>query len=193
MRNPDDILSSAPQPWPFGMGKNAEESNYSFARKDFPDRHFYQKNDRKFKQVACEETLDDWYAQSVGVQYEQLLKQKRVLRQAAKSTDPAGKTLDSHGHENRHMDAHGVHNHDHGQDHAHQHDHKHSHGHDHKHEKKAKKKRMKSAVNAHFHKINPIKEHKPHEGSCSGHDHGKKNTLSSLIKNLKKPQDIRNP
>ena len=63
-------MSAIPQPWPFGTDKVAEAHNISFAAKDFPDRHFFQKNDKAYKQIACEETLDDWYAQSVGIKYE---------------------------------------------------------------------------------------------------------------------------
>ena len=51
-----------------------------FYNRDFHDREMHTKTHGLLKQVATEETLDDWYAQSIGVDYEKLLRQKKILR-----------------------------------------------------------------------------------------------------------------
>ena len=41
------------------------------------------------KQVACEEALDDWYAQSIGVEYNKYMQQKKLARvMAGKQAEP---------------------------------------------------------------------------------------------------------
>ena len=47
---------------------------------DFPDRNLALKK-KHLKSIATEESLDDWYAQSLGIPYDKFLKQKRMLQQ----------------------------------------------------------------------------------------------------------------
>jgi len=46
---------------------------------DFPDRNLALKK-QHLKSIATEESLDDWYAQSLGIPYDKFLKQKKMLQ-----------------------------------------------------------------------------------------------------------------
>jgi hypothetical protein len=62
-----------PQPRAFGHSKDARPINQKFASTDYPDRNLKIKK-KHLKAVATEESLDDWYAQSLGIEYEKYIK-----------------------------------------------------------------------------------------------------------------------
>ena len=62
-----------PQPRAFGHSKDARLINQKFASTDYPDRNLKIKK-KHLKAVATEEPLDDWYAQSLGIEYEKYIK-----------------------------------------------------------------------------------------------------------------------
>ena len=66
------------QPKILGQGPLAKEIHQKWMATDFPDRNLALKK-KHLKSIATEESLDDWYAQSLGIPYDKFLKQKRML------------------------------------------------------------------------------------------------------------------
>jgi len=62
-----------PLPRVFGGKKEDRDANLTFATTDFPDRNFKLKK-KHLKAVATEESLDDWYAQSLGIDYDKYIR-----------------------------------------------------------------------------------------------------------------------
>ena len=62
-----------PLPRAFGGKKEEWELNRNFAETDFADRNFKLKKTH-LKAVATEESLDDWYAQSLGIDYDKYIR-----------------------------------------------------------------------------------------------------------------------
>ena len=61
-----------------GYKKEDRQANRTFVETDFPDRNFSLKKTH-LKAVATEESLDDWYAQSLGIDYDKYIRQKKML------------------------------------------------------------------------------------------------------------------
>jgi hypothetical protein len=57
----------------------ARAANQRFASTDYPDRNLKMKKTH-LKAVATEESLDDWYANSLGIEYDKYVKQKKMLQ-----------------------------------------------------------------------------------------------------------------
>jgi hypothetical protein len=64
----------------FGHNKDARAANQKFASTDFNDRNLSFKK-KHLKAVVTEESLDDWYAHSLGIEYDKYIKQKKMLQQ----------------------------------------------------------------------------------------------------------------
>ena len=69
-----------PLPRAFGSKKDDRQANRKFVETDFADRNFKMKKSH-LKAVATEESLDDWYAQSLGIDYDKYIRQKKMLQQ----------------------------------------------------------------------------------------------------------------
>ena len=72
-----------PLPRVYGAHRMASEANREWATLDFKDRQMALKN-KHLKTVVTEESLDDWYAQSLGIKYDRYLKQKKMIQQMVK-------------------------------------------------------------------------------------------------------------
>ena len=62
------------------QSKMAEFANREYSEIDFEDRNLSLKK-KHLKSVATEDSLDDWFAQSLGIKYEKYMKQKKFIQQ----------------------------------------------------------------------------------------------------------------
>ena len=62
-----------------GVGDEATALQKKWVDKDFPDRNLALKK-KHLKPMATEDSIDDWYAQSLGIPYDKFLRQKRMLQ-----------------------------------------------------------------------------------------------------------------
>lgn len=67
-----DTLQS-PLPKVYGELRSASNANREWSELDFEDRNMALKK-TNIKTIVTEESLDDWYAQSLGIKYERYLK-----------------------------------------------------------------------------------------------------------------------
>lgn len=64
----------------YGELRAASNANREWSELDFEDRNMALKK-TNIKTIVTEESLDDWYAQSLGIKYERYLKQKKMIQQ----------------------------------------------------------------------------------------------------------------